>query len=141
MAVAGEIAQLEKRAEIGLRLRVDHSCGDLKPRPKLSAGTENAPAAVDSLFRQMDRVGDAGVRFEADAAAIWALQGNKDEALATLELAIDRGWTHSGSSDLRDIADEPAFRSLHGQPRFESLRARLAAHFARERSETEALGL
>ena len=96
---------------------------------------------ASEMARTVYRRGNVPFWFEADAAAIWALQGNKDEALATLELAIDRGWTHSGSSDLRDIADEPAFRSLHGQPRFESLRARLAAHFARERSETEALGL
>ena len=96
---------------------------------------------ASELARTVYRRGNVPFWFEADAAAIWALQGNEDEALATLERAIDRGWTHSGSSDLRDIADEPAFRSLHGQPRFESLRARLAAHFARERSETEALGL
>ena len=96
---------------------------------------------ADAATRAVYRRGQVPFWFDADAAAIWAVQGNKDAALTMLERAIDRGWTHSGTTDLRDIADEPAFRSLHGQPRFERLRARLAAHFARERSETVALGL
>ena len=53
-----------------------------------------------------------------------------------LERAMRRGWTDGGSTDLTDIADEPAFRSLRGQPRFERFRASLAAHLARERAET-----
>ena len=96
---------------------------------------------ADVAIRAVYRRGHVPFWFDADAAAIWAIQGNQDEALTMLERATSRGWTHSGSTDLRDIADEPAFRSLHGQPRFERLRARLAAHFARERSETVALGL
>jgi hypothetical protein len=56
-----------------------------------------------------------------------------------LERAMRRGWTDTGNTDLADIADEPAFSSLHGQPRFERIRAGLAAHLARERAETERL--
>ena len=53
-----------------------------------------------------------------------------------LENAIRRGWTHTGITDLPNIADEPAFKSLRGQPRFDRIRANLAAHLARERAET-----
>ena len=45
------------------------------------------------------------------------------------------------STDLLDIEDEPAFASLRGQPRFEHIRAGLAAHLARERAETMQLRL
>jgi len=73
--------------------------------------------------------------FDADTAAILAVEGRKGEALAALERAARRGWTHAGSSDLPDIAEEPAFRSLRGEPRFQQIRANLAAQHARERAE------
>ena len=34
-----------------------------------------------------------------------------------------------------DLADEPAFRSLRGEPRFERIRADLKARFLREKQE------
>lgn len=74
--------------------------------------------------------------FDAQSAAIYAALGKQDEALAALQRAFERGWRQSDGADLRDIADEPAFRSLHGDPRFERLRVRIAAHYAREREET-----
>ena len=40
-----------------------------------------------------------------------------------------------------DIADEPAFRSLRGDPRFERIRQRIAAHIARERAEVGKLAI
>jgi hypothetical protein len=73
---------------------------------------------------------------DADVAAIWAVEGRPDQALSMLERAMGRGWTHSSSTDLPDIADEPVFSSLRGHPRFQRLRAALAAHVARERAET-----
>lgn len=96
-----------------------------------------ADAAVRATYRR----GRAPFWFDADAAALWAAQGRRDKALAALERAMDRGWTHSANTDLRDIGDEPAFRSLHGHPRFERIELRLAAHRARERRETERLNL
>jgi len=74
--------------------------------------------------------------FDADAATMWAAQGRTDEALSALERALSRGWTHTAATDLSDIADEPAFRSLQANPRFERIKAKLEAHFARERRET-----
>jgi len=76
---------------------------------------------------------------DADVAAIWAVQGRRDQALSMLERAMRRGWTDAGDTDLPDIASEPAFSSLRGQARFERIKTALAAHLARERSETEEL--
>ncbi|MEO8455960.1 MAG: winged helix-turn-helix domain-containing protein [Sphingomicrobium sp.] len=93
----------------------------------------DADANVQNVYRRNHSVPFA---FEAEAAAIWAGEGRTDQALSALERAFNRGWIHASSSDLPDIADEPAFRSLRVQPRFERLRARLAAHYATERAET-----
>ena len=73
---------------------------------------------------------------DADVAAIWAVQGRRDEALSMLERAIRRGWTGTGQTDLANISEEPAFRTVHGDSRFERIRATLAAHLAQERTET-----
>ncbi len=135
---------------LGLRqrqpLRVDQ-LGEV-PMVALVLRQSGRAAEADRLLREADasvravyRRGRVPFWFDAEAAAIWAVQGRKEEALAMLEQAAGRGWVHSGGTNLRDIADEPAFRSLRGQLRFERLRARLAAHYARERSETEKLRL
>lgn len=73
--------------------------------------------------------------FYADSAQTWALQGRRELALTALERAVDRGWIYAGEMALPDISDEPAFRSLRGDPRFERVRQRIAAHLARERTE------
>jgi len=73
---------------------------------------------------------------DADVAAIRAVQGKRDQALAMLDRAVKRGWTHGGPTDLADLEAEPAFSTLRGDPRFERIRARLAAHLVRERIET-----
>jgi hypothetical protein len=91
-----------------------------------------AASRISAVYRQRT----IPFALDADVAAIWAVQGRRDQALSMLERAMRRGWTHSDNTDVTDIADEPAFSSLHGQPRFERLRASLAAHLARERAET-----
>jgi TolB-like protein/DNA-binding winged helix-turn-helix (wHTH) protein/cytochrome c-type biogenesis protein CcmH/NrfG len=94
-----------------------------------------ADAAMARIFRQ-GRVPNA---FYAKAAQVWAVQGKRERALAALEQAVARGWLFTGITDLPDLAEEPAFASLRGDPRFERLRARIAAHMAKERRETAAL--
>ena len=94
---------------------------------------------ADAAIKWSLRRGRVPFWFDAAAAEVWAVQGKQDQALAALERAVDRGWTHSRNADLHDIAHEPAFRALRGNPRFERLRARLAAHRDRERVEAERL--
>jgi TolB-like protein/DNA-binding winged helix-turn-helix (wHTH) protein len=74
--------------------------------------------------------------FDEDAAGIWAVQGKKDLAVTALERALRRGSSHSTRTDLPRLTDEPALRGLRGYPRFEAVRAKYEAHFAKERSET-----
>lgn len=76
--------------------------------------------------------------FLALAAQTWALRGKTDAALSALERAVANGWLNASDladSALPDIGDEPAFRSLRGQPRFEAVRARINGAFAAERRE------
>jgi tetratricopeptide (TPR) repeat protein len=133
---------------LGLRPGQPPRIDQLSETPVVALALRQAgrTAEADRLLREADAAVRATYRrgrvpfwFDADAAAIWAVQGRADEALAMLERAADRGWTHAGSTDLRNVNDEPAFRALHGLPRFERIRARLDAHYARERAETAQL--
>jgi TolB-like protein len=90
-----------------------------------------AEASVLYKYRQ----GTVPVWAETDAAAVWAASGKSALALDALERAVRRGWVGAGTTDLPRIADEPAFRSLRGLPRFKALEAQLAARLARERAE------
>lgn len=105
---------------------------------------------ADRLLRQADRLiqdalrrsgGQTPADFYADAAQTWALLGKRESALAGLERARRNGWINGDlmAGDLvDDIADEPAFSGLRGDPRFETIRARMNAHLARERRELAA---
>jgi TolB-like protein/DNA-binding winged helix-turn-helix (wHTH) protein/tetratricopeptide (TPR) repeat protein len=121
------VDQLEQAPVVALALR------QARRATEADQLLRDAEANVQSVYRRNHSV---PFRFDAEAAAIWAVEGRTEQALSALERAFNRGWIHASSSDLPDIADEPAFRALHGQPRFEGLRARLAAHYATERAET-----
>jgi TolB-like protein/DNA-binding winged helix-turn-helix (wHTH) protein/tetratricopeptide (TPR) repeat protein len=123
------VDQLHEAAVVALALR---QAGRTADADRLLSKASSTVAAV---YRQRT----IPVDLDADVAAIWAVQGRRDQALSMLERAMRRGWTDTGSTELADIADEPAFSSLRGQPRFERIRAGLAAHLARERTETEKL--
>ena len=97
---------------------------------------------ADALLRRSSEIvaatyrgGEVPVWFEAYAAGVWAVQGKKGLALDALERARRRGWVHAGRTDLPRLEDEPAFASLHGEPRFEALRSALARHLAQERAQ------
>ena len=99
---------------------------------------------ADRLLRQADAAARAAYRrgrvpfsFDVEMAAVYAVQGKKGAALDALERAFHRGWRQNSGTSLRNIDDEPAFRSLHGDPRFEQVKSQLAAHYARERREVE----
>lgn len=122
------------------RLRVDH----LREVPIVVLALRQAQrgaeanrllSQADSAVRAVYRRGRVPFSFDADSAALFAVEGKKDASLSALERAYARGWRQSGGASLRDIGDEPAFQNLHGEPRFERLRVRLAAHYARERRE------
>lgn len=91
---------------------------------------------ADALLRAAYRRGPVPTWFDEDAAAIWAVQGKSGQAIEALERALRRGATHAGRSDLPTVAEEPALRSLRGNPRFEAVRKKYEAHYAKERQET-----
>jgi TolB-like protein len=89
-----------------------------------------------ALRRSGDR---APAHFLAEAAQSWALLGRRDAALDALDRAVRNGWINTiiYAGDLVDeLGDEPAFRSLRGDPRFEAIRAAHNGRIARERAET-----
>ena len=68
-------------------------------------------------------------------ACIRAAQGHREQALRLMTRAVDRGWLPDGIYQALDLTQEPALRSLRGDPRFERARRRILAHIARERAE------
>lgn len=72
---------------------------------------------------------------KAELATIRASQGDNRQAIALLTDAIRRGWLPNGRQHALDLAREPAFAGLRGDPRFEAIRGRILAHIARERAE------
>jgi len=104
-------------------------------------------AEADRILAHVDRLASEALRrsggtappwFLAGTAQLWAMRGKDEAALSALERAMANGWAYATAWDdasLRDIGDEPAFRSLRGHPRFERIRERLRRHLERERRE------
>jgi len=105
------------------------------------ADAERLLEQADVAIRLVYRRGEAPFWFVVDTAAVRAVQGRDDESVAILERALGRGWSHTETTDLDDLGDEPAFATLRDHPRFERIRTRLTAHMARERLETQQLRL
>lgn len=68
-------------------------------------------------------------------ALVRAVQGEKGQAAALLQAAVARGWLPDGRTISLDLAAEPAFAALKGDPRFEVARKRILEHIAKERAE------
>ena len=68
-------------------------------------------------------------------ALVRAAQGEREQAVSLLETALRRGWLPNGHSILLDLAKEPAFAELRGNPRFEATRRHVLRHIAKERAE------
>jgi tetratricopeptide (TPR) repeat protein len=85
------------------------------------------------------RAGPVPNWYDFAAAQLYAVGGDNSAALAALERAVGKGWLSGTGLALRDIADEPAFRSLATAPRFQAIRNRLESLYERERREIEAM--
>lgn len=90
------------------------------------------------------RAGPVPRGYEAFAAQLYAIAGQQQRALNVLSRAIDRGWlsrvnmgtlNDSTGVSMPDIAHEPAFKPLIGNPRFQELRGRMEFVYARERGK------
>ena len=118
--------QLDEAAVVALALR----------RGERAAESDALLNEANKLIDRVYRRGRVPAWFDEDAAGIWAVQGKKTAAIEALDRALRRGWIHLGRTDLPKIEEEPAFRLLWGDPRFEALRGKYEQHYARERAET-----
>ena len=117
--------QLDEATTVGLALR---AVGRTREADALLART-------DALIQGVYRRGKVPTWFDEDAAGVWAAQGKSSPAIEALDRALRRGWVHIGRTDLLKLEDEPAFRSLRGDPRFRAVLAKYKAHLLRERQE------
>jgi DNA-binding SARP family transcriptional activator/TolB-like protein/Tfp pilus assembly protein PilF len=92
----------------------------------LAAAARNAQPGLKSFVNGETR---------GQMAVIKAAQGERAQALALLDSAVGAGWLPDGRSNPLDLAEEPGFRDLRGDPRFEAARTRILNHIARERAE------
>jgi hypothetical protein len=99
------------------------------------AESEHLLALADADIRASFRRGRVPRWYYALCAQIWAAQGKRAASLFALERAVGEGWYYASPESLPDIGDEPAFRRLRSDPRFERIRAKFKAHIARERRE------
>lgn len=109
---------------------------------------EGRAAEADAILAQASRVAAATYRlgpvpftFDVDAAAIAAVQGRDNDAIAALQRARKRGWLNNGWSDLLRLNDEPAFASLKADARYQAIVSQLAAIYARERRKAITAGI
>jgi DNA-binding winged helix-turn-helix (wHTH) protein/TolB-like protein/tetratricopeptide (TPR) repeat protein len=106
-------------------------CLDRAGRPREAAAMRAfIEAAVERTFSQAPAPTHALVR----SAFFFAADGDTRRALALLKQGVDRGWAPQEPGDAADLADEPALATLHGQPSFDALRARVRSHVAAERA-------
>lgn len=68
-------------------------------------------------------------------ARVYAVQGRKDDALSLLTTAVNRNWLPAPPLMLTDIALDPAFAGLKGDPRFARLRQHILGTIKRERAQ------
>ena len=74
--------------------------------------------------------------YHALCAQLWAVAGRRGDALNALERAAQEGWLYSRERDsFTDLAIEPAFAPLRGNPRFERVHGKFRALIQKERSE------
>lgn len=100
------------------------------------SGDEASYVLAATASRLEDSLKSSGGRSTLGRLAmIRAAQGQGGEAVAMLDTALGRGWFPDGRATALDLAQEPAFRALRGEPRFEAMRKRILDHIAKERAE------
>ena len=92
--------------------------------------------------RRMQAYGRVSYQFYFERSLFLAAEGKREEAISALQQAVKLGWIYNSEpSSFRDIAQEPTFRGIVSDPRFQRIRAHFASHIARERREIGAGGV
>lgn len=94
-----------------------------------SAGAKAAFAEQLGRLRERERLGQTTYQLYRERAAIYALEQQRDSALASMQTAFDRGWRLYGSWSLSDpmfasVADDPATLALVARMRDDVRRMR-----------------
>ena len=100
-----------------------------------SALLSSAESAAIGLRRSRDPT------YSVLLARIYAVQGKKEQALSSLTTAVNADWFPGLPYFPMDLALDPAFASLKGDPRFEQLRQRILGAVQRERSQVRTADL
>jgi TolB-like protein len=122
--------------------------GFVELAPMLAIGLQQARRAREGgrillIAAKMCRrglVGNAPRSFRVSCSRLWAVLGQKELAIATIEKVVAEGWRPSGG-EFSFVTDEPAYAELQGDPRVKRVDAILAREAARERRELLATGL
>ena len=94
--------------------------------------TVRARAAFDEVLgwlAERERSGQTSYQLHRERAAIFALLGERDAALAAMERAFDQGWRLYGAATLTD----PMFRTMRHLPAVQALVARMRADVEAQR--------
>ena len=74
-----------------------------------------------------------------ERSTMLAAEGKGREAIAALQKGVELGWFYNNEIwSFHDIGEEPVFRDVVHDVRFQRIRAYFAAHLGRERKEAEA---
>jgi DNA-binding SARP family transcriptional activator/TolB-like protein/Flp pilus assembly protein TadD len=90
----------------------------------------NASARIEQSLRSTPLASGYG-----RLALVRSAQGDRAQAIALIERAVAKRWLPDGRAVALDLAQEPAFRPLRGDTRFEAARKRILNHIAKERAE------
>jgi tetratricopeptide (TPR) repeat protein len=90
--------------------------------------------------RRIESRGRVPFEFYFERSQFLAAAGRREEAIAALEKAVRLGWFYNNEPySFRDIGQEPTFRDIRSDRRFERIRAYFARHLERERREAQLL--
>ncbi|HET9397320.1 MAG TPA: TIR domain-containing protein [Sphingomicrobium sp.] len=122
-----------------LRVVGDHRFLELAPLVALSLRADGDKSQEHAILELAEQLSEkTGARFNEEKvtlARIHAVQGRKSEAIRLLMQATESGWLPNFFQVHTDIALDPPLNELREDPRFEQIRRKLLAYFAKERAE------
>lgn len=144
---SGGVMRVSREGSVGLTFRYFEDAPVVAAALRAAGRERDASRILEQLDQQIAAAikrsgGQVPSGFLASAAQTFAMRGRREQAMSALERALANGWMDRvdlDDSSLADFGDEPAFRSLRGDPRFERIRARINGNIERERRETLAI--
>lgn len=95
---------------------------------------------ADGMCRRAVQGDHSPMSFRVSCSRLWAVLGQKERAIGTLQRAFAQGW-RPDDAESQTLAEEPAYAVIRDDPRIKRIDAMLAAEQTRERRELVAAGL